>query len=222
MNTAFKPAVLSALIVEDDPFFLQVLEAAILQLDARAVAVTFQTGAEAMGYCDAPKQNMPDLALVDLGLPDMAGMDVVRAVIRRFPATPVMVVTSDAGRERVLEAVACGARGYWLKGDVHLPLTQAIGQLLQGIHPISPALAAYFLQLVEREAARSMPASPELTPKELELLQWLAKGLSYGHIAECMGVAVSTVQSHSRGLFRKLGARSQVQALALAREQKLI
>lgn len=222
MNASPDPTVLSALIVEDDPFFLQMLMAAIQQVDAQAAVVALRTGSEAIAYCDAPQHAPPDLALLDLGLPDMAGIEVVRAVTRRFPSTPVMVVTSDAGRERVMEAVGCGARGYWLKGDVHLPLTQAMKQLLQGIHPISPALAGYFLQLVDRETTSPTSPLPALTPKEQELLQWLAEGLSYSLIADRMGVALSTVQAHSRGLFRKLGARSQVQALAVARKGKLI
>jgi len=223
-DTLHSPPDFSALIVEGDPFFVQVLSASVTRLYPEPRLWTIGTGSEALAFCAKPPVRGPDLALVDLGLPDLDGLAVIRAIVERFPQMPVMVVSAASEQARVMEAIRAGANGYLLKGDASLSVVRAIRQLLEGIHPISPMLGKHFLALARNAQVAPSQGATEahLTGKEQELLTLLAEGLTYARAADRMGVAVSTVLSHSRGLFRKLGARSQLQALVKARELGLV
>lgn len=212
-----------AIVVEDDPFFAEVIASALPaeggQWRVHAFS-TVQATLEALSHDLAGLQ----LAVVDLGLPDGDGLDVIRALHRAAPATPVLVVSANTDEHRVLDAVRCGASGYIVKGDSHISITEAITHILSGVNPISPQLARLFLNLA-REA--SPPAATDdnpsnLTPRELELLRHFATGASYANAAQLMGISLLTVQTHARNLYRKLGARSNLEALAKAQRQGLL
>jgi DNA-binding NarL/FixJ family response regulator len=107
-----------------------------------------------------------------------------------------------------------------LKDDPSTQITDALSQTLQGNYPISPALARYLFKLAG--SSEPLEGMAELTPKELELLRHLSRGRSYAEAARAMGVAVSTVQTHIRNLYRKLDVHSQVQAVTKAQGRGLI
>ena len=120
----------------------------------------------------------------------------------------------------VLAAIRAGARGYLLKDDNPQLITQSLAEALQGNYPISPSLARYLFRLAG--GSESPAEFTSLTPKELELLRHLSRGRSYGETAQEMGIAISTVQTHIRNLYRKLDVHSQVQAVTKAQDQGLI
>jgi len=103
-----------------------------------------------------------------------------------------------------------------------MSMTRAIEQILAGNYPISPKLARCLFKLAGQAPAADATALPRLTSKETELLGHLADGKSYSQAAERMGVALSTVQSYIRNLYRKLDVHSQTQALLRAREHRLL
>jgi len=206
-------------IVEDDPAFTELLSQAVRKLSPVHVPVCFESGAAALAFADSGSHPV-GLALVDLGLPDMSGVDVVRELRRRMPDVPILVVSVISSERSVLSAIRAGARGYILKDDPETSVLQAIQETLNGNYPISPALARYLFKLAGSETPSA--EIPPLTPKELELLQHMAKGCSYIEAARRMSVSVSTVQTHIRNLYRKLDVHSQVQAVTKAQEQGII
>lgn len=163
------------------------------------------------------------IALVDLGLPDQSGLDVIRALRNRFANIPVLVLTVMSAPDSVVGAIRAGAQGYLLKGGTVESTAAAIQQTLDGAYPISPAVARTLFRLA------GAPKPPDergeafgLTPRELDALRLLSRGLSYKETAREMGVTPSTLQSYVRKIYRKLDVHSQVQATLVARQHGVV
>jgi len=206
------------LLVEDDPNFAARVCSAVTRWrrDARITLCT--TGADAFASIAAKHQHL-DLALVDLGLPDMDGCDVISAVRRRSALTPVLVVSLLASESAVIGAIRSGANGYIIKDDSDQSIAAAIADVMAGNYPLSPALARHLFRLVSGPAVLSDVA---LTERETDTLRCIGRGLSYEQTAMAMGISLSTVQSHVRNLYRKLDVNSQLQAAMKARDRGLI
>jgi len=210
------------LLVEDDPVFSLQMTTAVTELDPDWRVVTCQSAQQALDFINLPEHHV-DLALVDLGLPDQDGTEVIRHIRARFQESHIMVISVIAAERRVLSAIRAGAQGYILKEEHPNAITAAIGQVMQGNYPISPALARCLFKLAGAPCDPSTgQVAIKLSPKETLLLQLISQGLSYVDAAQKMGVATSTVQSHIRNLYRKLDAHSQVQAVNKAREHGLL
>jgi DNA-binding NarL/FixJ family response regulator len=213
------PGPLRALIVEDDLEFRLYLSDVLARLAVpwRVECVTL--GQEAIAFARSLEGEL-DLALVDLGLPDMDGLQVVSWLRRHYPETPIVILSVIATEEKVMAALRCGANGYLLKDDDVMDVAGAVEQVLQGHHPISPQLAGYLIRAIGRQGA-SPVVSVELSERESQLLQQIAAGLSYAEAAHAMGVKISTMHSYSKSLFRKLDVTSKTQAALYARRQGL-
>lgn len=210
------------LVVEDDPVFQRSIGDAVAQLVADYRVNAFRTGTAALAWCRNPALEL-GLALVDLGLPDLDGIEVIEAIRGRFPAVPIMVISVVSAETRVLQAIRAGAVGYVLKGDSGMSVKHAIEQVMAGAYPISPKLARCLFRLAGQTRGPGGAAPlPPLTRQETVLLEFLAKGKSYGQASEAMGVRLSTVQSYIRTLYRKLNVHSQTQAVLRAREHGLL
>ncbi len=208
-----------ALIVEDDPTFEASMRSAIANLGNGWESICFRNASDGLRYLDSPDARV-DLALVDIGLPDISGIEVVGRVREKHPQAPIMVVSVISAERSVLAAIRAGARGYVLKEDSTTEIADALRQTLQGNYPISPALARYLFKLAGSSDRAADLA--ELTPKELELLKHLSRGRSYAEAGKEMEIAISTVQTHIRNLYRKLDVHSQVQAVTRAQDRGLI
>lgn len=222
-GTPSDDAPLDVMVVEDDPLFQELLAQSVHELDRPTRLHPCADGRAALALVELPEARF-DVALVDLGLPDMDGLAVIAALNRRFPSLPILVVSMSSEEGRVLEAIRAGAIGYVLKGDSYLSITRAIEQTLSGLHPISPTLAGYLFRLASPASPPASPAhqGPGLTERELELLRLLADGKTYIQAAVAMEVALSTVQTHIRNLYRKLGVRTQLQAVMKAKSSHLL
>jgi len=212
---------LSALVVEDDRFFQIVVRESLEQLVPGCILKIFRTAREALQHCQQAGITV-DLAMIDLGLPDSDGLTVIREIVKRFPLSHVIVLSVSSDQEKVLGAIRAGATGYLLKGDTNLSVTRGIDQALNGINPISPTLAGYLLKLVGREKSRPNSSLPRLTPRELDLLHEFSAGKSYNDAARSMGISLTTVQTHTRNLYRKLGVRSGLHAISKAKEHGIL
>ncbi len=212
-----------ALVVEDDRFFQEVIKEGMGQAVPGSRVDICRNAQEALQAIEQDGSHY-QLALIDLGLPDGDGLNIIRELKRVSPRTPVMVVSVATDERRVLEAVRAGAIGYVIKGDTTLSITRAIGQLLNGIYPISAKLAGYFLKLAGRESSHDVNAAPlkRLTARELDLLREFAAGKSYQEAAQAMSISLTTVQTHTRNLYRKLGVKSSLRALSKAKEHGII
>lgn len=213
-----------AFVVEDDPVFQESIALALSHLDSGWSLEIAEDGATALSRLSAA-ESVPDIVLVDLGLPDMTGVEIIHAARSRFSEVPIMVVSVIAVERVLIEAIRAGARGYLLKGESIVSLARSIDQVMRGEYPISPALARYlFKQAGSPGSGSAVIASPgiALSPKELALLKLIAQGRSYAESAKEMAVSVSTIQTHIRNMYRKLDVHSQAQAISTAREQGLL
>ena len=223
MSTPAPPSTsdLRILLVEDNPAFESLIKRVIDRMHPKPSLACCRTGGDATAWIADPDCRL-DLALIDLGLPDMNGVEVIRAIRRRFEDLPILVVSVMSSERNVLEAIRAGARGYVLKDDSEETLAHAIGQVLQGNYPITPALARHLFRLAEDGATTGHDDATGLSPKEIELLRLIARGCSYAEASERMGIAVSTVQFHIRNLYRKLEVNTRLQAVAKARDHGLL
>ena len=220
MNT--DPSLMRVFVLEDERFFQEAIKKAVsmaipdVQIEVAASVV------EAKSWLD--QTELPyQLAVIDLRLPDGNGVEVIRQIDQKFPGTSILVLSVSGDETRVLEAVRAGATGYLVKGDVMLSLKAAIEQMLCGGYPISPTLAGYFLRLAGREKPTDGTLDVStLTARELELLQLFADGMSYNEAAETMQISITTVRTHTTNLYRKLGVRSNIKALSVAKQHGLL
>jgi DNA-binding NarL/FixJ family response regulator len=149
-----------------------------------------------------------ELAIVDLGLPDGSGLDVIRQVRRVRPSATPLVFTVFDDPERVFGALQAGARGYLLKDVPPARMLQALRDATDGGAPLSPAVAR---QIVDSFSPQRRP-DDDLTRREREVLVCLVRGDTYDEAAAALGITLSTVQSHVRTVYAKLEVTSKAGA----------
>lgn len=156
------------------------------------------------------REQTPEIVLLDLGLPDVDGAALVRLMQAENARVPIIVLSVVTSEARILEALRAGALGYLFKEDLGR-LLPALSEALAGGAPMSPAVARLVLgQLHERP---SQPPPALLTTREREVLERLAGGLSYEQIASALQVALNTVRTHVRSIYRKLDAATRLEAV---------
>jgi DNA-binding NarL/FixJ family response regulator len=181
-------------------------------------------GAEAV---ELVAQTEPDVVLLDLVMPRLDGIEAIKQIRARCPATRILVLTSFADDHTVLPAVRAGAAGYLLK-DVQPPeLVAAIRTVHGGEALLAPAVATMLVEQLAAEdgangAARDTAAGPHLTPRELEVLAQLARGRANKAIAFELGVSERTVKTHVSNILAKLGFTDRTQAAVYAVEHGLV
>jgi DNA-binding NarL/FixJ family response regulator len=206
----------SVLIVEDEPEFMRRFSDAVLADGALTLLAAVGTGRAAIAMLEAQP---PDVMLVDLGLPDMSGVDVIRHAVRRAPGCDVLVVTMFRDDQHVVASIEAGATGYLLKDASAGHIAASIHELRAGGSPISPGIARRVLaRFRESAAAGATPAAPfdavsPLTERETELLRLAAKGLSFETISDLMGISPHTVVAHVKKIYRKLAVHSRSEAV---------
>ena len=163
----------------------------------------------------------PDLALVDLGLPDGEGLEVLRALRARAPACLPVVTTAATDDAAIVGALAAGAQGYLLKSDEAEVIGWQLARQVDGIPALSPAVAR---RVMDHFRATGPVAAPDgaLTPREAEVLGLIGRGLRVPEAAEALGLAPSTVTSHVKSIYRKLGVASRAEAAMQAARMGLL
>ncbi len=186
----------------------------------------FEVVAQAGSVAEA-RQNLSgvDLAVVDLDLPDGDGTDVIGALRAVNPRGIVLVLTANANREAFARAVEAGAAGVLHKTVRIQQVVDAARSLLSGKSLFSTEEVIELLRLAEQSKERDREAHryvERLTPREMEVLQALADGLSDKEMSESLRVGVGTVRNHLVSIFSKLGVNSRLQALVFALRQGII
>lgn len=207
------------LIVEDNPEFLFHLSEAVRSLGSEWKIETATTASDAILLINGAAYPYR-MALVDIGLPDRSGIDVIRALSAGQPDVPVLVVSILSTEDVVLTAIRAGARGYLLKDDSISTIRDAIIQVLNDQYPISPALARFLFRLVKSPPENT--AIPPLTARELDVLVALSHGMTYPEIADSLDLSISTIRTHIQKIYRKLNAKTGSEAVALAKNNQLI
>jgi DNA-binding NarL/FixJ family response regulator len=167
---------------------------------------------------DLARTLRPDIVLLDLAMPDMDGVETLRQLQVIAPATRVIIFTAFDTDERILSAVRAGAQGYLLKGAPRNDIFQAIRVVHQGGSLLEPMIAQKLLRQVSQES----PSDTALTPRELDVLRLLARGLQNKEIAIELGITGRTTKFHVGSLLRKLGAGNRTEAVAIAAQRGLI
>jgi DNA-binding NarL/FixJ family response regulator len=160
-------------------------------------------------------RTVPVIALVDLGLPGMSGIDGIREIRRRHPAVLAVVLTVHSDDGRIFEALCAGAAGYLLKSTPPARLLESLQEVVAGGSPMSPEIARRTIALF-RQLRPSRGSEHEVTPHEIRLLQLLAAGHNYRSAAARLHVSVSTISFHMRNIYRKLEVHSKSEAVSKA------
>jgi DNA-binding NarL/FixJ family response regulator len=157
---------------------------------------------------DAAARLEPDLVILDLGLPELHGLEVTRRIRHRRPETEVLVLTMHASEELIRQVLRAGAHGYVLKSDAGEQLIAAVRSLERHMPFLTSRVTEVVLDGFLRGAAEDGTPGETLTPREREVLQLVAEGRSSKNIAGRLGVTVKTVESHRASLMRKLHLRT--------------
>jgi len=179
-----------------------------------------QAGFEVVGVAgnlaaglDLVEHSEPDVAIVDIRLPDGSGIDLTRQLLVRNPELAIVLYTGDADADLLYEGLDSGARGYALKAGSMDELLTAIRQVAAGGSYVDPRLDRILL------SPRATAHVPQLSPREREIMHLMAEGMTADAIGAKITVSVETVRTHVRNVIRKLQARNRVHAIALALER---
>ena len=169
------------------------------------------------------EQLQPDILLLDLSMPGMDGLECLRELKQRNLPTRVIVLTMFEDENYVLAAMSAGAQGYVQKSAIDTELFQAIDNVAAGRLHLNESSAKSLLSmlLVERQKVASPPVAAVLSPRELEVLRWYARGFSLREIGEQLGLSIKTVDTYKTRIMEKLGFEKKSELIAYAAKQGL-
>lgn len=206
----------SALILEDHPHAQDWLAEA-LGLSFAGIAITRAADcAEARRLLPATR---PDLALIDLDLPDGSGVDIVAEIARTLPGCATVVATIFDDDQHVFAALRAGAQGYLLKDQSVDELADMLGRIVDGQPPLSPAIAR---RLLSHFRTPDGPPDVALTARESAVLAAIARGHTLPEVAQQLGISRHTVSGYVKDIYRKLGIGSRAEATLAAARRGLV
>ncbi len=188
---------LQIILADDHPIVRQGFKA-ILEREGFEVVGEAADGHEASRLAQTLR---PDVAVLDLSMPGLNGLDAARAVLRVSPRTKTILLTVHKEDQYVLEALQAGVKGYVLKTQATTDVVQAIQQVARGGLYLSPAVAE---AVVQAYLAKTEPPLDLLTPREREVVQLIAEGKTTKEIADVLGMSVKTAESHRANIMKKL------------------
>src|SRR5450631_2711606 len=226
---------ISIIIVEDEPEFRRRFAQIIDSEPTMRLAGVAANKRDAQVLIDREEF---EVMLIDLGLPDGTGIDLIRSVSQRKPDVDIMVVTVFGDEQHVVSSIEAGATGYILKDSTPADVISCIRLLRAGGSPVSPVVARSVLRAirsrmggpgaVSASASASAPArtanaeNNPLSARETEILQLLAKGMSFNEIGEILGISPHTVTAHIKKIYRKLAVHSRGEAVYEASQMGLL
>jgi DNA-binding NarL/FixJ family response regulator len=198
-------------IVEDDVPAREILAGWIRDADGFRLVGEFDDAETALAKLPAEK---PSVVLFDINLPGMSGIECVRKLKPRLPDTQFVMVTVYEDANHIFNALSAGASGYLLKQTRRHELINALKDVHAGGSPMSSQIARKVVQNFYRTETKADGAAVELSPREREVLELLARGYLYKEIAEMLKISVLTVNTYIRRIYEKLHVRSRAQAVA--------
>ena len=206
----------SVVVADDHPFFRDGVTRGLLQSGLVRVVGEAATGREAL---ELIRREGPAVALVDQQMPDLDGLDVVRAVVRDGLPTRVLLLSAFTDSSVVYQALEAGAAGYLSKDARRAEIVDAVLRVAKGRTVVPADLAA---GLAEQIRLRADAAGPPLSERERQVLKGFARGLSVPQLAAELYLGVSTVKTHTQRLYEKLGVNDRAAAVAEAMRRGLL
>jgi DNA-binding NarL/FixJ family response regulator len=164
--------------------------------------------------------DLPDVALVDIGLPQMSGIDGIRVLKQSYPDLLLLMLTVYDDDKRIFDAMCAGAAGYLLKKTPPARLLESLKEVTAGGAPMSPEVARRVVALFRE--IRPPEANYDLTPHEIRILKLLVEGYNYKTAAAELDVSVNTIRFHMRSIYDKLQVHSKSEAVAKSLRQRII
>src|SRR5262245_48534030 len=205
-----KPKGIRVLCVDDHPLAREGVGAVIATQDDIVSVGEAGDGQAALAQY---RQLKPDVVVMDLRMPVMGGVEATMQIRKEFPTARIIILTTYEGDEDVHRALEAGARGYLLKDSVRRELLQAIREVYAGQRHISPVIAVRLAEHTPRVS---------LSPRELEVLQLIAKGLRNKEIGVALDIAEDTVKIHIKNIFVKLQVTDRTEAVVTASRRGII
>ena len=215
---ASPPDLLSVWLVEDNDLYRDTIASVIEEADGMTCPVAVAAGEAALDALD--DGHVPDIVLMDIGLPGMNGIEAARRISARSPTTRIVMLTVHEEDDAVFEAISAGASGYLLKPSSAARIVEAVEGVRRGAAPINMYIARKLLDTFTR---LSVPkADYGLTDREHEILQHLVEGLTMQQIADHLCVSYHTVNTHVRNIYDKLHVHTRSGAVAKALKERLV
>jgi DNA-binding NarL/FixJ family response regulator len=232
-----QPMTVQVLVVEDDPDTREFFCESVMQSPALALAAGLASVSEAKSFLDHHSKNI-DVLLIDLGLPDGSGLEVIRHAKLLNSAAESLVISMFGDEDNVLASIEAGALGYIHKDESPANIAQTILSMRAGASPISPLIARMVLDRYKTSQedrvsnSANRPAEPEtaqqstheglLSKREKDVLDLISRGYSYGEIGRMREMSINTVQTHIKSLYRKLAVNSKTEAVFEATRMGLL
>ena len=210
-------AIIKAAIVEDQRKFREAVTTLIDGTEGFHCSGSYRSMEEAL---DKIGYDLPDVVLMDLGLPGMSGIDGIRRLKERFAQMILLVHSVYDDDERIFDALCAGASGYLLKKTPPARLLEGLQEAAQGGAPMTPEVASRVVKMFREY--RPPDRSYELTPHELRLLKLLMAGHNYETAAADLGVTTHTISFHLQKIYQKLHVHSKTEAVAKALQDRLL
>lgn len=218
--------------VDDQPGNRNIIKSKLLNNPVFEVSLMAENGKDFLDKMkQLPLEQLPDVVLMDLEMPEMDGVDTVAAGSYLYPAVKFVMLTIFDDEEMIFKAIKAGAFGYLLKEESAENIAEVLLQMHEnGVGPISPGIAHKILQLVQNNNvslvlkvnAEKPKTLFNLTEREQEILKMLVQGLLYKEIGSRLNISPNTAKKHVMNIYSKLHVNNKIQALTLAREKGLI
>ena len=210
MTTAQIAGAIRILLVDDHPVVRAGLTSMLSTIPGLDVCGAASSGEEALQMVDSEK---PDLLLLDLRMPGMTGIELLKAIRAKTSPPKTLVLTSYESDEEIYRAIEAGAQGYLLKSTPQAEIVAAIQTVHSGRHHIPPRIAARLAERMVRSA---------LTQRELEILEMVVRGLTNKQIGHALQISENTARNHINSIIRKLDVSGRTEAATAAIQQGLV
>ena len=211
-------AALKVGIIEDQPKIREGLKSLIDGTDGYRCVGSFGSMEEALAKID---HELPDVLLVDIGLPGMSGIEGIRRIKALHPRLSVLMLTVYDDDQRIFDALCAGASGYLLKKTPPARLLDSLQEVMGGGAPMSPDVARRVVALF-REFRPPADTGHQLTPHEIRILKLLVEGYNYKTAADELDVSINTIRFHMRSIYEKLQVHSKSEAVSKALRQRIV
>lgn len=208
MSKAIVP--IKVAVIEDDDWIRDTLANQLRAGDNFVLAGAYRTGEEAL---EALPGNPPDVALMDINLPKMNGIECVRQLKALAPSIQVLMLTVYEDSDRIFNSLLAGASGYLLKRTPRAELLEAIADVYRGNSPMTGHIARKVVQYFNQRGHNDTEID-RLSKREREVLEHLSQGVPYKEIADVLSLSIDTVRIHIKGIYSKLHVHSRGEAVA--------